>query len=149
MIRISWAARQLLSDVSPFMVYSWGTTIKTIFSSSQMPEHQGSVPWDYLADGGNLSGDSLQQDECLYFPQPCFSLYLRTEIENNLKMIGNPGWVSISGTGRSCLVRSTISYWASPVHGAAAMLNKGQHSPYFLNFLWWKGLGWAVCAKPF
>lgn len=62
-----------------------------------MPEHQGSLPWDYFADGDNLSSDPLQQDECLYFPQPCFLLYLRTEKEKNLKMTGNLGWVSISG----------------------------------------------------
>lgn len=97
----------------------------------------------------NLSGDPLQQDECLYFPQPCFLLYLRAEKETNL-MTGNLGWVSISGTGRTCLVRSTIRYWASPVHGAAAMLINGQLSPYLLNplVLWWKGLGWDVCAQP-
>lgn len=121
-----------------------------ILSSSQMPEHQGCLPWDYLANSDNLSGDPLQQEECLYFPQPCFLLYLRIEKEKNLRMTGNLCWVSISGTSRSCLVRSTISYWASPVHGAAAMLIKDQHSPYLLNslVLWWKGLGWDVCAKP-
>lgn len=60
--------------------------IMTLLSSSQMPEHQGSLPWDYLAKGDNLSDGPFIEDECLHFPQLYFLLYLRTEKEKNLQM---------------------------------------------------------------